>query len=269
MSSAIVSAISQSLGLPFQLARNLDDGGLRLRPAGVHPDETFAINVRRRLAGVTCQLDLGIYSRALVEEMGKSSTVSKSRFAQLAKAAVEKGAVVKFRINELQANPIAFNDWPDAWHSIELELAAPAAGPESFAAEAVSWGTFFCGLVLCLAAEEDNDSLYPEEEGDQHAALASRYERSRTNRLLCITKQGVQCKCCGFVFEELYGEIGTGFIHVHHTKPISRCGPGYVPDPEQDLVVVCANCHAMLHRRSPPYLVEELQSRIQRTGSQA
>jgi hypothetical protein len=35
-------------------------------------------------------------------------------------------------------------------------------------------------------------------------------------------------------------------------------GDNYVVDPETDLVTLCANCHAMVHRQDPPLSVEEL-----------
>ena len=46
----------------------------------------------------------------------------------------------------------------------------------------------------------------------------------------------------------MYGEFGQGFIHVHHIVPISKIGKEYKIDPIKDLVPVCPNCHAMLHR---------------------
>ena len=42
--------------------------------------------------------------------------------------------------------------------------------------------------------------------------------------------------------------LGKGFIHVHHIVPIHTIGKGYKVDPSTDLVPVCPNCHAMLHR---------------------
>ena len=54
---------------------------------------------------------------------------------------------------------------------------------------------------------------------------------------------------CGFDFEKTYGEIGKGFIHVHHIVPVSEIGESYRVDYEKDLIPVCPNCHAMLHRK--------------------
>jgi 5-methylcytosine-specific restriction protein A len=56
--------------------------------------------------------------------------------------------------------------------------------------------------------------------------------------------------------------MGKGFIHVHHTKPISQIGTTYQIDQINDLIPVCPNCHAMLHKQEPPMTVVELQTII-------
>lgn len=65
----------------------------------------------------------------------------------------------------------------------------------------------------------------------------------------CIEKYGCKCSVCGFDFEKEYGELGKGFIHIHHIVPIARIGKEYKIDYEKDLIPVCPNCHAMLHRK--------------------
>lgn len=52
---------------------------------------------------------------------------------------------------------------------------------------------------------------------------------------------------CGFDFEKVYGELGKNFAHVHHLKPIAdRNSPSLTS--LHDLAIVCANCHAMIHK---------------------
>ena len=65
-------------------------------------------------------------------------------------------------------------------------------------------------------------------------------------------------------FEEKYGAIGKDFIHVHHKIPLSEINEEYIVDPVNDLIPVCPNCHAMLHRKiNDKYLnIEELKSVI-------
>jgi hypothetical protein len=60
-------------------------------------------------------------------------------------------------------------------------------------------------------------------------------------------------------FEDVYGKIGRGYIHVHHLVPPSAIGKRYRLNPKRDLRPVCANCHAMIDRRDPPYTIDELK----------
>ena len=62
---------------------------------------------------------------------------------------------------------------------------------------------------------------------------------------------------------KLYGEIAKGFIHIHHLIPLSDIKENYSLDPQKDLIPVCPNCHAMFHRRNPPFSPEELKSIIE------
>ena len=72
------------------------------------------------------------------------------------------------------------------------------------------------------------------------------------------TKYGkLTCQVCGFDFEEEYGEIGKDYIEGHHTKPVSEMMDGEQSKPE-DIAMVCANCHRMLHRRRPWLTIDEL-----------
>lgn len=96
---------------------------------------------------------------------------------------------------------------------------------------------------------------------------ANRYERDPDARRVCLAFHGTSCTACGFSFEASYGEIGDGFIHVHHTVPASRLGAGYELDPVTDLVPLCANCHAMVHHgASTPRTVPELRHILSAAG---
>lgn len=78
----------------------------------------------------------------------------------------------------------------------------------------------------------------------------------------CINHYGVTCSVCDFNFEKKYGDIGEGFIHVHHLTELSSIRSEYQIDPIEDLRPVCPNCHAMLHKRNPAYTIEELREKI-------
>lgn len=87
-------------------------------------------------------------------------------------------------------------------------------------------------------------------EGAVRQVLVNAYERDRAARQACIARFGATCAVCGLKFEDRYGALGAGFIHVHHVVPLSELGPGYELDPIRDLRPVCPNCHAMLHRQA-------------------
>lgn len=97
-------------------------------------------------------------------------------------------------------------------------------------------------------------------EGARKQVLVNAYERDAEGRAACIAHHGCQCVICGFDFEERYGPLGSGFIHVHHLKPMSLTDGRYELDPIADLRPVCPNCHAMLHRENKLLTIEELRS---------
>ncbi|MCB0219603.1 MAG: HNH endonuclease [Chrysiogenetes bacterium] len=114
-------------------------------------------------------------------------------------------------------------------------------------------------------------NLFPDEvrdpsgaltEGSKKSVTVNAYERSPQARQDCIAHFGAVCQVCNLDFEARYGEIGQGFIHVHHIKPLNAIGDTYQVDPVKDLVPVCPNCHAMLHRKDPPLSVQELRERL-------
>jgi len=85
-------------------------------------------------------------------------------------------------------------------------------------------------------------------EGQKKSRLSSFYERNPKLRLAAIKIHGLSCKVCGFDFKYFYGDHGSGFIEVHHLKPVSTLEASTKLSPENDMTVVCSNCHRMLHR---------------------
>jgi 5-methylcytosine-specific restriction protein A len=118
-----------------------------------------------------------------------------------------------------------------------------------------------------ITQKERNTVFYPDEkgveyvllEGKQVKILVNKFERNREARSLYIQHYGVSCQVCDFDFEESFGEIGKDFIHVHHLFELSTIAKEYEVDPISDLIPVCPNCHAMLHKRKPAYTVLELR----------
>ncbi len=86
-------------------------------------------------------------------------------------------------------------------------------------------------------------------EGIKKQVVVNKYERSSIARNKCIEFHGTSCKVCNIDFFKKYGEIGKGFIHIHHIIPIHKIGKEYKVNYKEDLIPVCPNCHAMLHRK--------------------
>ena len=99
-------------------------------------------------------------------------------------------------------------------------------------------------------------------EGTPRQVTGIAYERNPEARRRCIDHHGCVCSVCGFDFERFYGEVGEGFIHVHHLLPLSDVRQEHEVDPVKDLRPVCANCHAMLHREKPVLGIEQLAVRV-------
>ena len=112
-----------------------------------------------------------------------------------------------------------------------------------------------------LADEVEASVEYPE--GAVKRVFVNAYERSGPARKNCINHHGTTCAVCTFNFEEFYGSMGEGFIHVHHLLDLSLTKPGQKVDGVKDLRPVCPNCHAMLHKSRPAHSIEWLKKQIQ------
>jgi predicted HNH restriction endonuclease len=96
-------------------------------------------------------------------------------------------------------------------------------------------------------------------EGARSRKEVNFYERSRANRAVAIAIHGTTCQVCDINFGDRYGELGVGYIEIHHLTPVSQMGAERVVDPAKELVPLCANCHRMAHRRSPPVSPSDLR----------
>ena len=117
----------------------------------------------------------------------------------------------------------------------------------------------------------NEEAVYPDEVSEDHSELAEGsartvcvniYERNPIARAQCIEHYGCQCYVCRLDFEKNYGDLGRGFIHVHHLIEISSIDSQYSINPIEDLRPVCPNCHAMIHKKKPAYSIEELKQHL-------
>lgn len=109
--------------------------------------------------------------------------------------------------------------------------------------------------AAALPHQADNDDDIAEAlEGrlltSMHRTRERNRELIRKKREAVLRETGrLACEACGFDFNATYGAHGTGFIEVHHVLPLHTLKPGSRTR-LQDLAVLCANCHRMVHAKS-------------------
>jgi len=113
-------------------------------------------------------------------------------------------------------------------------------------------------------------------EGFKKTISINIYERStklRDAAIKAFTLNGkISCACCKFNFDTFYGtSIGSGYIEIHHIKPIFKYEEQeinkFIKDALKNLVPVCSNCHRMIHRVwKHPLEIQVLMSNIKKHG---
>ncbi len=123
-----------------------------------------------------------------------------------------------------------------------------------------------------VAVASDDDLEADDGEGFVEGRILERLHRARERSSKLRTKAKkralklhgrLACLACGFDFASVYGTVGEGFIECHHTRPVSELAPGATTRVE-DLALLCANCHRMVHRRRPWLDLEGLAKLVNR-----
>lgn len=88
--------------------------------------------------------------------------------------------------------------------------------------------------------------------------------KAKKNQVLNETGK-LACEACGFDFKQVYGE---DFAEAHHRAPLSAIEIEVETTPN-DLAILCANCHRMIHRTKPMETVEQFRERLARIQNRA
>ncbi|RKY07764.1 MAG: HNH endonuclease [Planctomycetota bacterium] len=112
-------------------------------------------------------------------------------------------------------------------------------------------------------------------EGTRKTCNVVLYKRSVKLRNIAIqhyTVDGrIKCCACNFDYYDFYGDLGSGFIEIHHVKPVVQ----YEDEDKQlfwrhalqNVTPACSNCHRMIHRRvQAPLDIDELKALIAAHG---
>ena len=127
------------------------------------------------------------------------------------------------------------------------------------------WGLINYTPTIDTVSLTEDDIGFPEGK----KMLKKHILRERNPRLIFLAKEEFKkqngklfCQVCDFLFEDKYGKLGEDFIEAHHIKPVSEMVENETTN-IIDLVMVCSNCHKMLHRKRPWITKEKLKSLLQ------
>lgn len=264
-------------GCVVQTARGTRHG---VRAVDIPEPNGFAVVVSTGWKSLEAEFFPDTYAGELVRAMGQNASASSRPFVSLAQSFESIGNRVSVKVN---SSVVSLENGlpPPPWSNLELNVrkltdavsgdeAGLQAGAENIAAACLA-------LILVLLPLEEDESSSPPifeaglPEGACSTVTVNRYERSPANRAACIAAHGSRCKVCGFDFGAVYGPLAHGYIEVHHRIPVSKMGGSYQIDPVNDLIPLCANCHAAIHRVDPPIeperLAELISERCQTIGS--
>ena len=147
-------------------------------------------------------------------------------------------------VQQLSMGPIAVVQWE--------QLSSGAQLPTEAASQLEDLWAAYRGAAPPAQGLEDDD--LGATEGQTKKRLVTHRRRERRLRRMKIESFKAQhagslfCEVpgCHFDFERVYGALGKDYAQVHHLLPLAKMvGPATTT--LQDLAVVCANCHAMIH----------------------
>lgn len=127
------------------------------------------------------------------------------------------------------------------------------------------------GAEFIPRPNEEESAIDEEDEFPEGRLLTELHKRRERNPVAVQKKKkkviettgSLACEACGFDFSVTYGPVGHGFAECHHRKPLSEL-MGSQKTRLEDLAIVCANCHRMLHRARPWITVQDLKKLIKR-----
>ena len=168
---------------------------------------------------------------------------------------------ISIKINEIPIKKEDVLTKPTKWNKFSMRFTkAPFFDDENEDRDLVICK--YAKQVISMVLSLTDYSIQGYEEGKEYTVTQTKHERNPINRELCLLAKGYVCSVCGFDFAKKYGSIGENFIEVHHSIPVAEMEDGHIVDPIKELFPVCSNCHSMIHRKKPPYTIDELKNII-------
>ena len=240
-----------------------DSAVLAIRPEGVEFGRGFRISFTETPVHVLASLGMEPYAGAILQQIAINQQRFRQAWITRWKKLEELGGQISCQVGNQAFRYPEFDVQP--WSSLSLGATLPLAFASSNEAIFAFLQGFVDMVLTVVPVEEENrvedDEVEAKwyEEGAKGQRVANHYERSRRNRQFCLDTYGYVCQVCGFDFEHEYGELGKEYAEVHHLEPVSAMAAPRELNPLEDLVVLCSNCHSMVHRKIPPITPNELR----------
>ena len=270
---ALAGKLSAHARMLFEPGLDVLDGELTycFRPLALPAPNGFIIRLTPSDSRLIVTLELDDFAGELIRYMVMNLPETKALWKEVVCRQIESGAKIGVEINgEFLKSPesLPVMNWDTFYVSWIAQSTATRV--DSFAGRfaQISAALMHLSDLIGCVLPFDEDVLFEEPnsngalEGDRSRGGFNKYERSRANRTACIALFGAACGVCGFDFEARYGEIGAGYMEVHHLTPVSMMGGEYTVAPLTDLIPLCSNCHSMAHTKTPPWTPSELQIRV-------
>jgi len=118
---------------------------------------------------------------------------------------------------------------------------------------------------------DDSKNNYEKEEFsvlEGSPKLIAHFKRERNQKIVKKKKEqfkkrfgSIYCQVCDFNFKDKYGDHGQDFIECHHIIPISEMKEDHKTELKH-LILLCANCHRMVHRDPKKVLTPQELNKI-------
>ncbi|MCP1606038.1 HNH endonuclease [Pseudomonas citronellolis] len=137
--------------------------------------------------------------------------------------------------------------------------------------EGVKLATVVAGIRNTVETNDLSDhALQCSDEPEIHEAA----EGEVLTRLHCVREHKkkhalamhghLACEACGFDFQAQCGNAGAGVIDTHHVRPFHTLQPRQTTC-RDDLALLCANCHRIVHATRHWLSIEELRATLEAT----
>lgn len=269
---AITKSLTETFTLPTKIQRVVKDShSLKMRIVeGQNKDSVFGFDLAlewRKLSGYL-YVDVVHNSKGLAEQWRNNLKDTLDTFLVFSEKLNELGCIVWVKIDDKEVNPRDINILSHSWGLFSVGFSSKylevVDGLDYHFENIQPILTSFWAMILSFTSSINDLAEDSAVEGSEKEYLSKKYERNPLNRQACIDAHGSKCSVCGMDFEKKYGNLGYGFIEVHHIQLISSYGGAKKIDPKKDLIPVCSNCHSMLHRQNPPVSPEILREILEK-----